>query len=447
MRRTTLVLDKIAQDNIGKHPDGIFIASFWGWKAYVITSLPTMTQIQVKSKSRDYRLTTTITLASIGGLSRPRLGSLLGRDHGLCFGADFHNVNARELALGTPTNRIAKSFSIAWSSCLDSMRAAVHHDSDIDLWTWLFRMTVISTSRAIFGPRSPFTTDPNLWEDLAVYNDTYHPVKNMLSFAVPWRGIKEQHKLTNAFLELLDQGGFDQSCSLAQSRQRCFAKFCLDEHGQAGINITTTLGQSKPAAAAFACLSFIFRNSGLIDRLRGEIDAHGIEFHPSRAVDECPLLLSCLHETLRLGTLGAMVGWITDDHVFEVKPSGRRYLLRGGRALWAAGGVAQRSEELFPDPGMFVPERFLGVRYPETQVPGFRAFAGGDVICLGRHYFRSVTMEMLASLLTEFEFEETQRGPLCVPDVTSFAVGDGVVRPRGNTIVGIRARRRETEQG
>ncbi|KAK5655826.1 hypothetical protein OQA88_5364 [Cercophora sp. LCS_1] len=126
---------------------------------------------------------------------------------------------------------------------------------------------------------------------------------------------------------------------------------------------------------------------------------------------ECPLLLSTIHETLRLGTLGATIRSIMQDHDVTLKHGGTKYFLKKDRLVWASGFAVHASRSAYKDPERFVPEGFLGSRFPETQTPSsFRRFGGGGNICLGRDVMRGTTAAMVASLLMAFDFLPLEKG-------------------------------------
>jgi hypothetical protein len=443
VRHGTLVLDKVALDNIGRFPDGIFTASIFGWKAYVINdSHTTTTMVQAKSKNMDFGWVPFFFLANMGSVARRTLGRLLAKDPekgDVGFKVDFHDLHVRELALGTNHQSVMAEFTSAWEPHLQSLRSSVQAgNSEVDLWQWLRQSVAISVARGIWGPRSPFTTDPELWKEFWGFIDHYHPAKYLTSSIIPWRGVRSRDKMINAFVKYMDEGGFEEASNLSKARDFSLEKRGLNKHEMARCAISMTVGQCTPAAAAFDVIAYIMSYPGLVDRIHDEFRDNLTRVDGStnlaRAADDCPLLLSTIHEVLRIVTLGATVRNVVNEHTLTVKGPHETtaYLLRKGRLVWSSGVAIHTSPALFKNPEKFDPERFLGKRFPETQTPGlFRAFGS---VCLGRHLLRGATATAVASLLHEFDFAPTDEGEeLCLPNLNHFSFDQAAAHPRGNT--------------
>ena len=82
-----------------------------------------------------------------------------------------------------------------------------------------------------------------------------------------------------------------------------------------------------------------------------------------------------------------------------------------------------------------MPDRFLGVRYAETQMPDiFRAFGDGGNICLGRHFALTIVPAAVGTLLMALDFESFDGEPLWVPNRKDLMLGHATPHPFGNII-------------
>ncbi|KAK3695440.1 cytochrome P450 [Podospora appendiculata] len=470
LQHGTRVLDKVAVDNLDRFPHGIFTASILGWRAaYVVNDSHLTTVLQAKSKHRDFGWVPFFFLCNMGGLASKTVARLQSRDpkdaDDAGFNADFHDLHVRELALGAPHQSVMAEFAAAWDPLLDSLRASVQAGSagaEVDLWRWLRKAVAISVSRAAWGPRSPFSTDPALWEHFCTFADHYHPLKYMTSSVYAWRGVRARDAMVDAFERYyLDEAGSgrDSASRLSKARDRSLEKRGLSHREMARCAMSMCVGQFTPAAVTFDVIAYILSCPGLMDRIRHEVrsyiplintpdtttNSRKPTIDITRASDTCPLLLSIVHEVLRLVTLGVTVRSVLHDHTLTLPlptkgPSSPKatYRLRKGRLIWSSGLAIHGSPAHFPSPQTFDPERFLGCRFPETQVPGlFRVFGG---VCLGRHIVRDVTTAAVASLISAFEFlpAAADGAPLCLPNLDRFTFDQGAAHPRGNTVARLR---------
>lgn len=100
-----------------------------------------------------------------------------------------------------------------------------------------------------------------------------------------------------------------------------------------------------------------------------------------------PLVRACVKETLRFYpvTGGGFPHKLTQDDVYE------GYYLRAGTVMHPVQWVIHRDAELYPDPDVYNPGRWLDPSFPTFQEPltvypnlrGFTAFGHGRRICQG----------------------------------------------------------------
>ncbi|OJD24153.1 hypothetical protein ACJ73_04488 [Blastomyces percursus] len=454
----TQILDQLAAKHMDDFPDGIFTVSIFGWKIYVVNSPQLTLTIQARSKYTGLGWISVLVMASMAGQPKKATELLFrGVDrgdvgNGIGFVHDYHKVELRTMSLGNSLDAMRSDFATAWQPILESLRDSVNNGhANVNIWHWLRMSVTISVSRAVWGPTSPYCTKPELWEQFWTFNSGYNFLKYNFPRLFAWRGAIAREKVVDAFVEYDKQGGFEHASALAQSRKAALDKTGLGIREVARMSLPQSVGQFDNAATvSFAVLSFILRDPKLQTRIREELgpltttDHRG---HPSidisRVESECPLLLSTFHEVLRLIAVGVTVRRVEQDYPLEVKTGDNKtqYFLRKGSFIWSSGIAIHTSPNFYTNPEEFNPERFLGVRFPETQMPDiFRAFGGGGNICLGRHFARTIVPGAVASLLMCFDFEPVNGVPLCVPHRTDLLLGHATPNPFGNTKINLKTR-------
>ncbi|KAK4442106.1 cytochrome P450 [Podospora aff. communis PSN243] len=447
LRHGSQLLEHLAVQNLDSTPHGIFTASFFFglFKAYVVTSPEVTLQIQSRSSARDFSFVPFFFLTNMGGTRGDSFGKLIGDDGGVTFKGDFHDAHVTNLTLGVKHDGLMDQVVQAASVFVERLQAEVGTEGkNLDIWLWLKEAGAVSVGRAIWGPRSPYSVNEGLWEDLWTFVRWYEPMKCTIAGVVPWasEGTKARDRVTAAFYQFALEGSASMSSPLAQSREKCFMNRGLNDAELAACAISMSVGQIQLVSLVYSAIARITQYPGLLDRIRQEIDAQGEESDFTQTAGKCPLLLSAVHETLRLGSLGVTIRNVLADHEITMKGDGTTYQLRKGGMVWASGRAIHGSPVVHRDPECFVPGRFLAYRFPETQIPeAFRTFSGGGNICLGRHVARDAATCLVAIMLMRFDYTPAEAGGLNIPDLSTFAFQQGISHPTGNTTVNVRARR------
>lgn len=174
-----------------------------------------------------------------------------------------------------------------------------------------------------------------------------------------------------------------------------------DEHGaprsKASIRdeiITILLAGHDPTTAAMAwALYWIHKTPRVAERVRAELAA--CAEHPA-APAALPYLDAVCHETLRLYPPVPATERITRGPVHVAG-----FDLPAGVHLAPCTFLTHQRADLFDDPGAFVPERFLGRRYPPSV---YFPFGAGPRRCIGADFAPFQMRVTLASLMSRFEF-------------------------------------------
>jgi cytochrome P450 len=147
----------------------------------------------------------------------------------------------------------------------------------------------------------------------------------------------------------------------------------------------------------------LHRNPGALERLQAELEPAGTPPDPE-ALMRLPFLEAVLHETLRL-----YPGAAAFSRRLRAPLSLGGHEIPAGVAVGACPYLAHRRPEVFPEPGEFRPERFLGRSYaPNLYFP----FGGGIRRCLGSAFAMVEMKIVLGVLLSSYRFELLEPAPV-----------------------------------
>ncbi len=168
--------------------------------------------------------------------------------------------------------------------------------------------------------------------------------------------------------------------------------------------VTLIVAGHETTATAMAWSLIRVHDSPLVaERLRAELDALGADPGPD-AIVACPYLHAVVLETLRMSPV-----------IPSVSRSLAEPMVFGGFAFDAGVRISpciyltHHREDLYPEPDVFRPERFLERRFSPWE---FLPFGGGARRCIGMGLALYEMKLVLATLMREFDFRCAHRAPL-----------------------------------
>jgi len=190
--------------------------------------------------------------------------------------------------------------------------------------------------------------------------------------------------------------------------------------------VTFLVGGHETTANTLAwALSMILRRPKVLARVQDELREHfgNADVEAGRA-NELRYLDACLKESMRMSPISpGPIRTLTKP--CEIPG----YTLPAGTALWASIYLAHRRADVWDDPAVFRPERFLDDDAPSPQQ--FFPFGGGARRCLGALFAEFEMRIVLAELLHRFHLEPTADIPRPIFAGISLSPEDGVpVRAR-----------------
>ncbi len=176
------------------------------------------------------------------------------------------------------------------------------------------------------------------------------------------------------------------------------------------------VGHDTTAVLLAWALHFVAANSVVRTRLLAELDQLGPDAS-AEAFARAPYLGAVVDETLRMRPV------TTDAMRLLRKPwTLGPWQLPAGVAVTPIAALAHFRPDLWPEPDVFQPERFLGPDRPNPT--SYFPFGGGDRRCVGASFARLEACIILATALREFEFSPV--GPPVV-----WSRGQFVLEPIG----------------
>lgn len=452
----THVLDAVAMENMDRFPRGILTLKLLWWKIYVVNNPETTLAIQARNKHTGLGWVSVLVMGTMGGEPAAAMKRLFqGVDagdlgNGVGFVHEYHKVELRTFSLGNSLDAMKRDFGAAFEPLWQSLRASVANgNTEVDMWQWYKKAITISVGRAVWGPLNPYTKDPALWEQFWTFNSSFHILKYRFPRIFAPRGAAAREKVVDAFVEYAEEGGFEHASALAQARYKVLGQTGIGPRDVARMAMPQGVGQfDNSATVSFALLSRILSTPGLLERVRAELEPLTYKDHRGRKTievvrigDECPLLLSTFHEVIRLIAVGVTMRRVESDYPLTIKSDGTTYLLKAGNFIWGSGTAIHTSSKYYKDPQKFIPERFLGLKYPETEIPDiYRAFGGGGNICLGRHLARTIVPGAVGTLLISHDFEPWNGKSLCTQKREDLLLGHATPNPFGNTMAVLKPR-------
>lgn len=147
----------------------------------------------------------------------------------------------------------------------------------------------------------------------------------------------------------------------------------------------------------------------------------------SKLEEQCPLMVSCYREAIRLGNQGFGTRRIMQDTVLT-DGEGREYLFKAGvDMMWSAKALHRSSETWGPDATEFGPERFKDQdKFDRNKKHSYIPFGGGKHLCPGRNFAFAENLGFMAALVVGFDVLGLEERNV---KLGTAAVGEAVAKP------------------
>ncbi len=177
--------------------------------------------------------------------------------------------------------------------------------------------------------------------------------------------------------------------------------------------------------------------------LAGELAGDGLAALADVAtMRRLPLCNSAVMEAMRLSSSSLVIREVSQPVTLQLN-DGKTYALRAGDRVCLCPEINHRDPELFPDADTFRVDRFVGTDGPpqffkrgKKVTLALMPFGGGVSMCPGRYMASNEVVQVIAALLTTFEFDVPPHAP---PPLNRRRAGLGILPPA--TDVAFRYRR------
>ena len=311
------------------------------------------------------------------------------------------------------------------------MVAAWGDEGEIDLLDWFAELTIYTSSACLIGARFRDELDgrfASLYHDLErgtdalAYVDPYAPIDSFrrrdaarAQLVELVQGIMDRRAavppasdgrdLLDVLMSIKDEDGSD--------------RFSADEVTGMFISMMFAGHHTTSTTASWTVIELL-RNPGELDRVVAELDdlaASGAEVS-YQALREMPRLEAALKETLRLHPpLILLLRVAKEDVAF------RDVLISSGSMVGASPWVSNRIPEDFPEPGAFVPDRYLAPREEDRENPWtWIPFGAGRHRCVGAAFALMQLKAIFSVLLHDWELELAQPADSYQADLSKMVI-------------------------
>ena len=311
------------------------------------------------------------------------------------------------------------------------MVAAWGDEGEIDLLDWFAELTIYTSSACLIGARFRDQLDGRfaaLYHDLErgtdalAYVDPYAPIESFRRRDAARAQLVElvQGIMDRRAAEPPPPGGRDLLDVLMSIKDDDGSdRFSADEVTGMFISMMFAGHHTTSTTASWTVIELL-RHPGELDRVVAELDdlaASGPEVS-YQALREMPRLEAALKETLRLHPpLILLLRVAKGDVTF------RDVLIPSGSMVGASPWVSNRIAEDFPDPGAFVPDRYVAPREEDRENPWtWIPFGAGRHRCVGAAFALMQLKAIFSVLLRDWELELAQPADTYQADLSKMVI-------------------------
>jgi cytochrome P450 len=320
-----------------------------------------------------------------------------------------------------------------------------------NFYYYLRELITLATTTALLGDANPFLTNDKLSHHMWVWETAipsmmmipHHSVTNAEAF-------KSREILQDALREYYEaKSDLDESAAtVTRARAAVLRKWQLPDAQIARFEASLVqLSTSNTIPTTFWMILNIFTRPEVLAKVRKEAsnlvqrseDGKTATIQVSRFEEECPVLVSCYRETMRLANHALVVRMVLKDTTIS-DGKGGQYLLKEGCNVQIPAGFSHRDEDTWgPDAGEFDAERFTNRQQKLASQPqiekakrnSYIPFGGGKHLCPGRNFAYAEILGVAASFVLAFDITTPEGKMLTRPEMISPSLIAGALKPVG----------------
>ena len=219
-----------------------------------------------------------------------------------------------------------------------------------------------------------------------------------------------------AFEKYYHGNSHESASRMIQTRYKVLRQYNLCEEDIAHFDLNVCLGLLiNTVPASCWTLYYIYSQPGLLEEVRAAIAPHiqasgdGSKHHVNIAnvAVRCPLIVSIVHETLRLHSVSMSARKVLKDTLLD-----GQHLLKQGSAIFIPSAEIHTMCEVWGScSSEFDARRFCRNDVFESKKPtsAYRAFGGGSFLCPGRFFAVNEMIITLVTMVLKFDLVPVER--------------------------------------
>lgn len=335
----------------------------------------------------------------------------LDGEHGTGYVIDVHDRTVASLAPGKDLYQTMKAMLSHGSTYFEALVS----DAEINLFEWTRYTVTMCSTRALYGPESPFSKSPKLADS---FWDFDHALNVLIADVLPSilapKGHRARLELGNAFHQYFEKFDPAQSAAIIGGRYHEATRYGITPLSQGRLEVGTLIGiLANTIPSMFYTLVHIYSDPELTSDIRDELETsgfvgtpEGMSQHPGLLAmpETCPLLYSTWQEVLRVHSLGAGSRYVLEDIMLD-----NTFLLRKGMVVQMPTAVMHNDVAAWGEhvqkfqPRRFLKQSFMSKGGFKPNLTAYRPFGGGTSMCPGRHFVTLETMALAACMLSTFD--------------------------------------------
>lgn len=256
----------------------------------------------------------------------------------------------------------------------------------------------------------------------------------LMAAGVPARLLRGVHAARERLLATLDIDRPDASSFVHRRNEYFETRIDRDFRNRAHL-ASLWAGEANTLPAIFWTLYFLLRDPEARAAVQAELRAFDGDLALPATVKQLPLVNSGALEALRMCSSSLLVRHVMRPFTLTLG-TGEQYALREGDRLCLAPELNHTDPEMFPEPERFRVDRFVGKDGPpqffkrgKRVTLALMPFGGGVSMCPGRFLASNEIVQVVATLLRQFELELL---PHETPALDRRRAGLGILPPRSD---------------
>lgn len=356
----------------------------------------------------------------------------LNGENGSGYVIEVHDATLAALAPGRSLEKMTGAMLWEASAYLDKLK-----DQEVNLFGWTQQMVTMCSTRAIYGPKNPFNSDPNLTTAFWEFNRNLNILLvNLAPNILAPKGNRARLAVAVAFQQYFENfiSGTTPCSAMTQARYTTNTRHGISSHDQGRLEVGTLIGiLANTIPAIFYTLVHVYSDPILLQDIRAELETTFVSTPDPgepmtrhlwilRMRENCHLLHSTFQEILRLHARGASARFVREDIMLD-----GQYLLKKGMVVQMPMGVMHSDPTIWgADVTEFQPRRFLKKQQNPTA---YRPFGGGASLCPGRHFVTLETLALTACMVLRYDMASVDGEPLRIPTQKQESMATNVFPP------------------